>query len=315
MSTQDAYLLREYNIGKIRKIMGIQDGFDNSNFLVLTDHLPYILTLCGARLYKNEWEFFLKLQQYLFSKKFPCPEPVANYNNELVTVIKGKPASIYSFLQGKKIEKPNLNQCREFGKFLALLHVQARDFSVFRANDISLLYWAEMFDLINPQIDFIYLGLQDEIKTVLYKVVQHWPTNLPRGIIHGDPLPNNCFFLGDKLSGIFDFYCACNDFYIYDLAIAVNSWCFDENNEFNASKASALLSAYNAVRPLIKEEIEAFPLIALGASLKILLSKTMHWLKPAKEVLVYLKSPHEYVNKMRFHQTINNFASYGITVE
>ena len=139
-----------------------------------------------------------------------------------------------------------------------------------------------------------------------------WPEGLPSGVIHADLFPDNVFFLGDRLSGIIDFYFACNDFLAYDLAVCLNAWCFEPDLSFNVTKARHMLSAYRKVRPITGDELRAMPLLARGSALRFLLTRLYDLLNHPAAALVRPHDPLEYVRKLRFHQDVRGPAAYGL---
>ena len=142
-----------------------------------------------------------------------------------------------------------------------------------------------------------------------------WPageTDLPIGVIHADLFPDNVFFLGERLSGIIDFYFACNDFLAYDLAVCLNAWCFEPDNAFNITKARHMLQAYRTQRPIETAELAALPLLARGAALRFLLTRLYDWLNHPEGALVAPKDPLEYLNKLRFHRDVAGPGAYGL---
>jgi homoserine kinase type II len=156
-------------------------------------------------------------------------------------------------------------------------------------------------------------GLCGEIAKELDALEKLWPRHLPQGVIHADLFPDNVFFLGKKLSGLIDFYFACNDLLAYDLAICLNAWCFEVDGSFNVTKGRALLSGYNNVRKLSAKEIAALPLLARGASLRFLLTRAIDWLNVPPGALVRPKDPVEYQKKLNFHRSIKNASEYGLS--
>jgi len=140
----------------------------------------------------------------------------------------------------------------------------------------------------------------------------NWPRALPSGVIHADMFPDNVFFLGDALSGVIDFYFACNDFFAYDLAICLNAWCFEPDNSFNITKARLMLTAYGASRALTADELAALPVLARGGALRFLLTRLYDWLNHPEGALVRRKDPREYLAKLRFHQGVAGPAAYGL---
>ena len=138
-----------------------------------------------------------------------------------------------------------------------------------------------------------------------------WPQHLPRGVIHADLFPDNVFFLGNRLSGLIDFYFACTDTLAYDVAICLNAWCFEADHSYNVTKGRALLSSYVKARPLSEAERGALPLLCRGAALRFLLTRLVDWLEVPPGALVRPKDPVEYIRKLRFHRAIASVRDYG----
>ena len=134
----------------------------------------------------------------------------------------------------------------------------------------------------------------------------------PAGIIHADLFPDNVFFLGDRLSGLIDFYFACNDLYAYDVATCLNAWCFEKDHAFNLTKGTALLAGYQSVRPLSAAEKQALPILARGSALRFMLTRLYDWLTIPDGALVQKRDPIEYIRKLRFHRQIGSASEYGI---
>jgi len=155
-------------------------------------------------------------------------------------------------------------------------------------------------------------GLKAELETELAALEGSWPKALPQGVIHADLFPDNVFFIGEKLSGIFDFYFACNDALAYDLAICLNAWCFEHDGSFNITKARALLQAYTEVRPLDAGELAALPLLARGSAMRFLLTRLYDWLNRQPGALVQPKNPLEYLRRLRFHRDVTSPSEYGL---
>lgn len=152
----------------------------------------------------------------------------------------------------------------------------------------------------------------EEVDRDFAELERYWPAELPGGIIHADLFPDNVFFLGNRLSGLIDFYFACNDFYAYDLAICLNAWCFEKDQSYNLTKSAALLSGYRSVRPLSDAEAGALPLLARGAALRFMLTRLYDWLTIPDGALVQKRDPHEFIRRLRFHRAIRSAAEYGL---
>ena len=132
-------------------------------------------------------------------------------------------------------------------------------------------------------------------------------------MIHADLFPDNVFFLGDRLSGLIDFYFACNDFLVYDLAICLNAWCFEPDLSFNATKARLLLSSYQRQRYISEGELAALPILARGSALRFLLTRLYDWLNHPAGAFVKPKDPVEYLRKLEFHARVEGPGAYGLT--
>ena len=194
---------------------------------------------------------------------------------------------------------------------MAKMHLAGQDFTGFRKNDLSVDGWESLIGKIGPEADTVTDGLFDEMNGAFQTVKNGFPAGLTQGVIHADLFPDNVFFTGDELSGIIDFYFACNDALVYELAVCLNAWCFDQDTwDFNPSKAKNMIEGYDRVRPLSDDEKESLPILALGSALRFLLTRTYDWLNRVPGALVTPKNPLEYVKKLRFHRTIQNYREY-----
>jgi homoserine kinase type II len=308
-----AAFLARYDIGELLSYKGIAEGVENTNFLLHTSRGSFILTLYEKRVEKDDLPFFLALMSHLASRGISCPQPVKMRDGTMLGTLAGRPAAIIDFLEGIWPRKPNVAQCAGIGEGLAKLHLAGMDFTMPRANALSVSGWRPLFDAAAPRADEVQHGLRDLIAAELdYLDSGVWPKDLPQGVIHADLFNDNAFFLGDKLSGIIDFTFACNDMLAYDVAICLNAWCFEADHSFNVTKARAFLSAYEQVRKLSEAEQNALPLLARGASLRFLLTRLVDFLNVPEGALVRPKDPLEYVRKLRFHQTVRCMADYGV---
>jgi len=82
--------LQQYNIYNFKDYKGITEGVENTNYFIRTSEQDYILTIYEKRVAENDLPFFIKLLSILSEKRFPCPKPIANKNNEKINKIKNK---------------------------------------------------------------------------------------------------------------------------------------------------------------------------------------------------------------------------------
>jgi homoserine kinase type II len=304
--------LENYALGSLLSVKGIAEGVENSNFMLHLTSGTYILTLFEKRTNKADLPFFLGLMEHLSAKKITCPLPVKNNQGEMLGELCGRPATIITFLEGFSVRKVERNHCFEVGEVLAKFHNGSQDFALKRPNALTLKDWRPLFNKSGEAANSVQAGLHDLISHELDFLEKHYPKNLPTGVLHADLFTDNVFFLNNRLSGIIDFYFACNDFLVYDLAICLNAWCFDTPTSFDYSKGAAMIAGYKQHRALSVEEQDALPILARGSALRFLLTRLYDWLNVPEGAMVRPKDPLEYVNKLRFHQKIKSAKEYGL---
>lgn len=305
--------LAQYEAGELLSYKGIAEGVENSNFLLHTSRDPLILTLYEKRVDPGDLPFFLGLMHHLSERGLSCPLPLPRKDGALLGELSGRPAALITFLEGMWLRKPEARHCREVGAALAQMHIAGEGFDIKRPNALSLQGWQTLWDKSEARADEVEPGLQAEIRGELDFLAEGWPTDLPAGVIHADLFPDNVFFLGDALSGLIDFYFACNDFLVYDLSICLNAWCFEKDGAYNITKGMAMIEGYQSVRPLSAAEIEALPILSRGSALRFFLTRLYDWLTTPAGALVVKKDPMEYLKKLRFHRQVKNSAEYGLT--
>lgn len=309
------HFLAQYDVGELTSYKGIAEGVENSNFLLHTTKDPLILTLYEKRVEKSDLPFFLGLMQHLSERGLSCPLPLPRRDGELLGELSGRPAALISFLEGMWLRKPEAKHCREVGKALAGMHLAGEGFEIKRPNALSLEGWKVLWEKSAERADEVETGLEAEITAELAYLEAHWPKDLPAGVIHADLFQDNVFFLGDELSGLIDFYFACNDLLAYDVSICLNAWCFEKDGSYNVTKGSALLEGYCSVRPLSDEERDAMPVLARGSALRFFLTRLYDWLTTPEGALVVKKDPLEYLKKLRFHRQVSSVAEYAPAIE
>ena len=301
-----------YDIGALTSFKGIAEGVENSNYLVHTESGPYILTLYEKRVRREDLPYFLALMEHLAARGITCPLPVKDRAGHALKELAGRPAALISFLEGLWVRRPGIEHCAGLGQALARFHLAGADFPMDRANSLALSGWRALYASIGEAANRVTPTLSEEIENELSFLEARWPSDLPKGVIHADLFPDNVFFLGDKVSGLIDFYFACNDTIAYDVAICLNAWCFEPDASFNVTKARAMLQAYEKERKLSDAELAALPTLARGAALRFLLTRTYDLINTDANALVRTKDPIEYLRKLRFHQRVKSYRDYGL---
>lgn len=305
-------LLSDFDLGAPVSFKGIAEGVENSNFLLETEAGKFILTVYEKRVREDELPFFLGLTRWLAQHGYPSATPMIDKAGEALKRVRGKPCAIFSFLPGLSVRRPSAAHCREAGEGLARLHLAADGFAMTRANDLGQAAWAPMFEGLKTQADGLKPGLAAVIDADLARIAAAWPKDLPSGVIHADYFPDNVFFHpGGKFAGTIDFYFACNDALAYDIAVALNAWCFEADGSFNITSARAMLAGYEAHRPLSAAERAALPVLAHGAAMRFFLTRLHDWHATPAGALVRPKDPLEYERKLAVHRSAPDLVLLG----
>ncbi len=301
-----------FDLGSLLSFAGIAEGVENSNYLLRTKRANYILTLYEKRVKREDLPFFIGLMQHLSQAGLSCPVPVADKQGQILQTLCDRPAAIVTFLDGTSQRHPGPAKCRELGRALASFHTLSHGFDGIRENALGPAGWAPLLASIGDDISDMPAGITAQAGERLEQILAKWPAGLPAGHIHADLFPNNVLFVGDRLTGIIDFYFACQDLYAYDLAVCLNSWCFDADGSFNITKSGAILSGYQSLRPLLDEEKQALPVLCEGAALRFFLTRLYDWIHTPADALVKPLNPMEFWARLRFHARAEGISAYGL---
>lgn len=286
-----------YDVGKLNDYEGINAGIENTNFFVTTDRYPLVLTLFET-LSAEELPFFLGLMAHLAEHDVPSAHPLAALDGKYLQHLNGKPAALVRRLSGKDLNEPLPVHCQTIGDALAKLHNAASDFSMFKASDRGYSWRRRTRDKLQSHIDSNDLELLNrEIKFQ----DAYSTERLPKGVIHADLFRDNALFVGDELTGIIDFYYACNGTLLYDLAVTVNDWCFLPDGSLDAHKYATLIQAYHMQRPLSKREDDAWAIMLRAAALRFWLSRLYDKTFPRPGLITHIKDPNVFRNILMFH--------------
>ena len=281
--------LATYRVGELDDYQGISAGIENTNFFVTTSKGHYVLTLF-EQLLPREIPFFLELTSFLHKGGVPAANPERNRDDRFLSSLNGKPAALVERLSGASVDHPNEAQCAAIGEGLARLHVVGRDFARnrHRVNDRGPRWWRATAERVMPEIPADEAAwIREEM---VFQAEHHFP-DLPRGLIHADLFRDNALFEGDALTGIIDFYYACNSLLLYDLAVLVNDWCVAADGTLDDGRLRALLGGYHATRPLSDAEREAWPVMLRAAALRFWLSRLQDACFPRPGEMTHIKNP------------------------
>ncbi|MBI5937094.1 MAG: homoserine kinase [Betaproteobacteria bacterium] len=293
----DAWL-KGYAIGHLTKLEGIASGIENTNYFVTTNHGEYVLTVF-EKLTAAELPWYLELMAHLAGRGIPCPNPVARLDDGFLGELKGKPACLATRLRGRSIGMPDAADCTEVGELLADLHLAGQSYAKPMANPRGMAWFASTAERVRPVLGADNAAMLDEELALARGLCAD---ALPRGVVHVDLFRDNVLFDDSRLSGVIDFYFACQDSWLYDLAITVNDWCVAADGRLDAERATALVAAYHKVRPLTEAERAAWAGMLRAGALRFWLSRLfdLHFPRPGE--LVHAKEPTHFERILRHHR-------------
>ncbi|MEY4975478.1 MAG: Homoserine kinase [Pseudomonadota bacterium] len=271
---QAAQLMQSLNLGTLTRLQGIQGGIENTNYFVSTDQGEHVLTLF-ERLTHAQLPFYLHLMKHLAGRGIPVPDPVADASGEILHTVCGKPAAVVNRLAGKSQLAPQAVHCAAVGDMLARMHLAGADYPRQQPNLRGLAWWNETVPVVLPHLTPAQAELiQSELAFQNHTAASSAYAALPRGPVHADLFRDNVMFDGEVLTGFFDFYFAGVDTWLFDLAVCLNDWCIDlPTGQHDATRAQAMLSAYQSVRPLQAAERALLPAMLRAGALRFWTSR------------------------------------------
>ncbi len=291
-----------YDVGVLLEMSPISSGIENTNYFVTTSGGRFVLTLF-EKLAFDDLPYYLRLMAHLAERQVPCPKPVVSKTGELITALCGKPASLVSRLSGTSQMNPTPEQCRDFGRQVAKLHLGALDYPALQPNPRGPEWWVSTAQRVRSYLnDSQRLLLSNELAFQS----SHRFDDLPRGPIHADLFRDNVLFEGSRVSGIIDFYFAGQDAWLYDLAIVVNDWCMTPEATLDPVRVNSLLDAYQEHRPLKPQEAQAWPVMLRAGALRFWLSRLFDMHLPRPGELLHPHDPMWFERILRHHKDSEN---------
>lgn len=299
-----AEFLTRFDLGELVSAKGIAEGVENSNYMVDTTKGRFFLTLYEKRVHESDLPYFFAMLGHLAARGCHVPRALPDRIGQTIHDLAGRPAALIEFLPGVSVSHPNPAQARAVGAALGQMHRALADFTLERSNTQGPDEWPVLLARCGRDLDTIQPGLYDTVDGALGDVLARWPADLPRATIHGDLFPDNVLMLGDRVSGLIDFYFACTEIRAWDLAVTHSAWAFDAGGApAGAAIGAALVEGYDATFPLSVTERTALPVLAQGACIRFLLTRAWDWLNTPPGALVTRKDPLAYLRRLDFYRT------------
>lgn len=293
--------LQSYPVGALKDYRGISAGIENTNYFVDTQDGHWVLTLF-ERANSADLPYFLALMDHLALRGVHCPRPVANREGQFLSHLNGRPTALVQKLEGHTLPHPNKKQCAAVGKLLGDLHLAGQSFQQHRTPDRGADWRAQAAAAVLPRLDADNAALlREEISEHESRRAEY--AALPQGVIHADLFRDNALFLGNQLAGVIDFYFACNDALLYDLAVTVNDWCSREDGSLDPERYDAIVNAYHAERAVTADERRCWSAMLRVAALRFWLSRLYDLHFPRDGELTQTKNPEEYRAILACHRS------------
>lgn len=291
--------LDDYAVGELVAYQGISEGIENTNYFVTTREGEFVLTLFEQHDF-GELAYFLDVMTFFYQHGIPSAHPAADRDGHFLKKLCGRPAALVLRLDGRGVhDVASENQCREIGSVLAQMHLAGREFHSRRASERGPEWRRKTAEQLLDRLTTEQAAL---LRNELAFQSGYASLDLPWGVTHSDLFRDNALFDGDELRGIIDFYYACDEYLLYDLAVAVNDWCVDASGQIDASRYHALLRAYCARRPLTEAEQANWNLVLRAAALRFWLSRLQDQLFPREGELTQIKNPDAFLRILRQHR-------------
>tara|TARA_R110002049_G_scaffold275093_1_gene453104 strand:+ start:755 stop:1705 length:951 start_codon:yes stop_codon:yes gene_type:complete len=291
--------LNDYSVGALVSYEGISDGIENTNYFVTTEQGQFVLTLFEQHAF-DELSYFLDVMTFFYQQGIPSAHPAADQQGNYLKILCDKPAALVMRLTGRGVDAvANIAQCQAIGDVLGKMHTVGQQFEFHRVTERGPDWRQLMAETLLPHLDDdSAVLLRDELT-----FQQNYANlDLPMGVTHSDLFRDNALFEGDKLKGIIDFYYACDEYLLYDLAVAVNDWCVDEFGVMDMQRYEALVDAYSQQRELSENEVANFNLVLRAAALRFWLSRLQDKLFPREGELTQIKEPNYFLNILQQHR-------------
>jgi len=227
-------------------------GSVNTNYHLWAGGERYFLRLAEGKT-DEDVEFEAGVLRFLEGAGFPAARLILSVDGASHVRIRGRQAMLFAYSAGEELvrEAVTPEHCRRVGEQLGRLHDLAPGFAADRANPYRPERVRPWIEELEPDG-----GGDEEVRDALPMLRDELERaaalpRAPRGLVHGDLFIDNVLWIGDRVSAILDWEMACVDAFAWDLAVAVNAWCY--TGRFEPEQVQALLDGYRSKASLDRD--------------------------------------------------------------
>lgn len=259
-------ILHTYGLGELISYEYIKRGTVQDNIMLISNSQRCVLKYYKSRSIPYV-EFETKLIEYLNVNTYCCPKILQNKEGKLLGYKNEKAFTLYQYVEGEHLETFSRSQFHQLIQKIAELHLLTSDLQIEGYEH----RWNYDIDFCKSYIDenlsdYKEEGLARKIEW-LYDVVDkvELPTNLVKGIVHGDLDKSNIFFKEDKIESIIDFDDANYSYLLFDIICLIDSHCDSFLDESYFETARIVIGNYDKIRKLSQlEKLHLFDVLKLS---------------------------------------------------
>ncbi len=277
-------LAAEFSLGSVRAWKNIAAGTINSNYQVETSEGCFFLRVNEGKS-ASEVALEIAVLKHLVSKGIPSPLPKASSSGERFALWNDKFISVFDWVPGSQVDSQSISDahCLSAGRALGDLHQAGKSMDLEQvgsgryAHDKLLELYASFAESEDQQLADVIDLLREEFAWLAQCKDQRAAAT--RALIHADLFPDNVLVEGTEIVALIDFEQACQGSLIYDLAVAINAWCFAD--ALVPSRVASFVQGYQAACPLTPEEIIALRVEVRAAALRFTITRICDVYLPA----------------------------------
>jgi homoserine kinase type II len=269
-----------FDLGTPIELTPIAAGTINSNFALTTDRGRWFVRVNEGKSPEDvAWEAALCVD--LAAAGLPCPVPIAAAGGGRFLEHRGLLVSAFAWRPGRHRApaEVSLADAAVIGEALARLHVvaSARPRGTWREGIYQFSDIVARFEGFRGSTDPALAGaiavLADELAWLTARAATRAAAT--HGVIHGDLFRDNVLWDGDALVAILDFEQASRGSLVYDLAVAINDWCWDpaRPSPLREDLAAAMIAGYARGRPLDGADRAALPIELRAAAARFTVTR------------------------------------------